>query len=245
MELIILGSSHGVPTPDRFCSCTLLKCGSSHYLIDAGAPIADLLIRYGIPYEAIRAVFLTHCHHDHTIGMLDFVNLASWYFTRTDFDAYYPEEDCITRLKQYLFPEPMGDALDRMRFHTYAPGVIYQDENITVTAIPTNHMEGRHPSYAFMVEGEGQRIIFTGDLHGSTPDDFPLPAISEPSDLVICELAHFHVCDVLPYLRKCQTRKLLFNHYNENWVNEIMQLRDEKTLPYPVDLLTDGDRILL
>ncbi len=56
MKLLFLGTGHGVPTVDRFFSATLLECGGQYYLIDAGAPIAELFVRYGISYEKLRAV---------------------------------------------------------------------------------------------------------------------------------------------------------------------------------------------
>lgn len=243
MELLVFGSGHGVPTADRFCSATLLKCGGSYYLVDAGGPVANLLIRNGIPFAQLRAVFLTHRHSDHTVGMAHLVDLASWYFKESSFDSYYPDRGSADGLRQFIIS--MNDSLDeeRLRLHTYEAGVIYSDENITVTAIPTEHMEGKHPSYAFVIDGDGQRVIFTGDLHGGDPYDFPRIAMEAPSDAIICELAHFHVADVLPYIRKCNTRRFFFNHYNENWTDEIVQLQESGELPYPVAMLRDGDKI--
>ena len=75
MKITFLGTSHGVPLASRYCSSTLVECGDNAYLIDGGAPVADLLIRYGIPYEKLRGVFVTHMHSDHTFGLL---HLCSW-----------------------------------------------------------------------------------------------------------------------------------------------------------------------
>ena len=60
MKITFLGTSHGVPSPTRYCSATLLEVEDRAYLIDAGAPVADLLIRRGVPFEKLRAVFTTH-----------------------------------------------------------------------------------------------------------------------------------------------------------------------------------------
>ena len=80
MELLVLGAGHGVPEPDRFLSSTLLRCGGVYYMIDAGAPVSQLLPRYGIKYSDLRAVFLTHRHGDHTAGVPQLLELSSWYF---------------------------------------------------------------------------------------------------------------------------------------------------------------------
>ena len=43
MKITFLGTSHGVPAKDRFCSSIMLESGGSFYFIDAGAPVMDLL----------------------------------------------------------------------------------------------------------------------------------------------------------------------------------------------------------
>lgn len=105
-------------------------------------------------------------------------------------------------------------------------------------------MGERHPSYAFVIDGEGKRVIFTGDLHGDDPVDFPKIAMEEPSDAIICELAHFSIGKVLPYLEKCDTKKVLFNHYNNTWsLDDLREITTNNPLSYPVEVLHDGDRI--
>ena len=66
MKIITLGTSHGDPTVTRFNSSTLFRTGTADYLIDAGSPVNALMIRRNIPLSALRAVFITHQHEDHT-----------------------------------------------------------------------------------------------------------------------------------------------------------------------------------
>jgi pyruvate/oxaloacetate carboxyltransferase len=47
MKLTFLGTSCGVPQKDRYCSSCMIECGDGVYLIDVGAPVAELLRRYG------------------------------------------------------------------------------------------------------------------------------------------------------------------------------------------------------
>ena len=92
MKITFLGTSHGVPGADRYCSSALVECGDNAYLIDGGAPVADLLIRYGVPYEKLKAVFTTHIHSDHTIGLLHLMSLSSWKFKESSYDLYLTEQ---------------------------------------------------------------------------------------------------------------------------------------------------------
>lgn len=246
MELIALGTGRGSPAADRFCTANLIRCNDSYYLFDAGAPVADLLLRYGIPVEKLKAAFLSHRHCDHVIGMVHLLVLCDWRYKEAELDAYYPEESAVAALRHFIACSDGPIDEGRLRLHTYGPGVVYEDGNLKVTAIATNHMNGEHPSYAFMVEGEGKRVIIAGDLHHQDPSDFPEIAQTEQSDLVICELAHFQLDALMPYLETCQCKKFCFNHYKEPWaVEQIRKLIEDDILPFPVHMLRDGDRITL
>ena len=242
MKLTFFGTSHGVPAPDRFCTATLLECGGRAYLIDAGAPVADLLIRYGIPFEKLRAVFLTHMHLDHTSGLTQLCSLGNWYFTNSSWDIFLPEDEGIEAFRRLLLAGDKSLDETRIRFCRTAPGRIFSDEHIRVTAIPTLHMAAGFPSFAYQVEGEGKRLIFTGDLHGPDASDFPAAAELEPSDAVICEMAHFGPEAVFPHVKKCPTRHFFFHHVWHDYESSMAAIRAlDGTLPFPVTAVSDGD----
>ena len=69
MKLTFLGTSCGVPQKDRYCSSCMIECGDGTYLIDAGAPVAELLRKYGKTPVDLNAVFITHMHGDHLDGL--------------------------------------------------------------------------------------------------------------------------------------------------------------------------------
>lgn len=102
MELLVLGAGHGVPEPDRFLSSTLLRCGDAYYIIDAGAPVSQLLVRYDVAYSDIRAVFLTHCHGDHIGDVPQLLAFASWYYGNSRFNVYYPDKFVADKVLTYV-----------------------------------------------------------------------------------------------------------------------------------------------
>ena len=97
MELRILGAGYGFPG-----ICTMLACGGSLYLIDAGIPVAEWMHREGISFDALRAVFLTHRHGDHTVGLANLAHLTNGGYKKTPLEIWCPEECCLTGLKAYL-----------------------------------------------------------------------------------------------------------------------------------------------
>lgn len=215
MKITFLGTSHGVPAADRWCSASLIEAGDGLYLIDAGGPVIDLLLRAGVDLRRVKALFTTHMHGDHVNGVLAFADLINWYFKEAQADIYLTEPRGIALFTE-LIEQMESEKLDaaRVRFRLMTPELVYQDENLRLTPVPTRHLAalGR-PSYAYLVEAEGRSVLFTGDLSGGLREkDFPAPALERDLDAVICEMAHFDVPDVLPWLERCRAGQVLFNH---------------------------------
>ena len=53
MKITFLGTSHGVPAADRYCSSTMLEINGARYFIDAGAPLIDILLRRGVDLNKV------------------------------------------------------------------------------------------------------------------------------------------------------------------------------------------------
>lgn len=249
MKITFLGCSHGVPEIDRFCSCTMIETGGKIYFIDAGAPMADLMIRNGRKFENVKAVFTTHAHGDHINGIIGFTNLANWYFTNTSLDIFMTEEKPTKAIIEYL------EALDahkidseRLRFKVIEEGFVYEDENIKVTSFTTGHLnrkEGHRPSFGYIVEADGKRVVFSGDLSiHLKDDDFPKVALEEEVDLLICEMAHFGVDKISPYLDRCKAKEVWFNHVGYFSTFEEIEALNGK-YKFPVKIAHDGDEIIL
>ena len=246
MKITFLGTSHGVPAAERFCSCTMVEVNGSIYFIDAGAPVVDILLRRGVDLNAIKAVFTTHIHGDHTDGLLNMADLFNWYFKTTSLDIYMTEQRGIDLFKALVSAVEGGDAVDeaRLRFKLMTQGTVYDDGNIRLTPIPTQHMAVRNrPSYAYLIEAEGKKVIFSGDLsYHLEKGDFPAYALEHDVDLMVCEMAHFGVEQVRPFLEKCRAKTLLFNHvYPLHKLDEINALNG--AFGYAIRTVDDGDEV--
>ena len=249
MKIRFLGCGHGVPEVDRFCSCAVIEVGESLYLIDAGAPAADLLTRYGYNFNNLRAFFNTHSHSDHLTGVISLVDLIHWYHKKASLDLYLPEEapkNAIINYISSLYDTP--PATDRLHFHVFDESFVYQDENIKVSAFPTMHLKraaSARPAYGFVIEADRKRVVFSGDLSNRlTHQDFPKIALEEEVDLLICEMAHFNISDITPYLEKCKAKEIWFNHIGYTEPVENIAALDGK-FGYSVKIAHDGDLIEL
>lgn len=68
-ELVILGTSSQVPTRERAHHGALLRWDGHGLLLDPGEGTQRQLTYAGIPASRITAVFITHAHGDHCLGL--------------------------------------------------------------------------------------------------------------------------------------------------------------------------------
>lgn len=223
MKITFLGTSHGITEKNQFCSSALISTGGRHYLVDAGAPVLTLLKNHDIPPEDVAGVFITHSHHDHYLGLVTLTQQINEFpqFKDVRFPVYVPDAEDYHRMFQFLFGDPAFHG--RLEYLVYggltAPhgdrarrvsAVIFDDGNLKVTAIPVDHYQNAH---AFLLEAEGKRVVFTGDLASDMPD-YPSVITETDVDVVVTEGAHtaLNKPEVMELLKSSRTRTLVISH---------------------------------
>lgn len=238
MRIVFFGSSHGVPEANRRCSCTMIEVGENRYFIDMGTAAIEQLRTRSIPVESVKAITVTHMHGDHTDGLVSFVDLCNWYFKKANPIFVLPEPIDRTKNALSAWLECLGQTMRDFDFRPVQEGVCYQDEVIKITAFKTQHTD---MSFAFLVEAENKRVLFSGDLSMRGPTaDFPVSVFEKPVDLAVCECAHFSAKAYLPIFKDCENLKALcFNHYGDCFMGSIFEVR--KALDnIPVYIAEDG-----
>lgn len=240
MKIIFAGTSHGIPEKDRFCSATFLGTGGGWYIIDAGAPISPLLLRYGIAHRDVRAVFITHPHADHLEGLPEFCTQIGWYYLDAAPDIFLPDQaiaDMLMRWENVVLAD--GEA-EKLKLHVYRDGPVFRDGALELSAVPTRHMPNAH---AFQIRAEGRSLLFSGDMSVNYPE-FPEIAGDAHWDLAVCECAHnTGFTDVFPTLAKVDTAHLVVNHVNPKKLGETEARARE--LPFPLTVAFDGMTLTL
>lgn len=243
MRITFLGTSHGVPEPNRRCSSTLIEVGGRYYIIDMGTQAIELLIGKNIAPEAIEAIFITHMHGDHSNGLISFLDLCSWKFKTASPVLYIPKDPEGVREAMRAWISCNGVAMRDFDFREVKAGLIFDDGNIRIFAYRTKHTDY---SYAYLMEAEGKRVFFSGDFCVDGPvHDFPTEVLDEPLDLAICESAHFDATDYLPIFEGNENLKqLYFTHYYDRRLASVVEMTAR--LPdIPVRRALDGMEIVL
>lgn len=213
MKVTILGSSHGVPEAGRKCTCILVQTGESAYFVDMGSSGIDPLRKRHIPIEAVKGIFITHMHGDHINGLVEFADLITWYFRDADPVICLPDPEAGKVIRDWL-EVTLNGCQRELRYLQTQAGPVYDDGILKVSAIPTRHCKN---SFAYLLEAEGKRLLFTGDLR-SPGEDFPVSALEQPLDLVVCEAAHFEATDYLPIFTQHAVRQICITHYSHRFL---------------------------
>ncbi len=242
MKITFLGTGHGIGTPDRACSATLIETGGSLYLIDGGVDLSPRIQAAGYSPARLKAIFTTHAHGDHISGIYGLVDLFNWCtaLLKCELDVFFTEVGVTRATEMLVNSTTRPHDSKRLRMRTAAEGVVYTDSNVRVSYFPTQHMAwaGR-PSFGILVECEGKRLYFSGDLSdGLSGHDFPALVTMIPTDLCVMELAHIGLENIDNFLPRIQTVRLAFNHvYPTSRYQQIDALKGK----YKYEVLTPKD----
>jgi len=241
MKVFFLGTSHGIAEKGRFRTSMLLETNEASYIIDLGAPIGTLMKNYGLTFKKVRAAFITHMHGDHASNISEYVDWCN--FVDGNKSLYLPEKDDIRYVEDWIYAMHSEELYSKGNciLKNVELGEFYNDGNIKVTSIETHHLK-RGKSFAYVVEGEGKRILFTGDLQDSFAD-FPIIAEEEAFDAVICVLTHFDVGEALFRLNNSKTKRIIFNHVRDDKM-EMLKNSSEK-VEFDYHIANDGDMIVI
>lgn len=178
-HVVLLGTGTPNADPERSGSAVAIVVNGVSYLVDAGPGIvrrAAAAAAKGISAlepPRLERVFLTHLHSDHTVGLPDLM-LTPWVLERDrPLDVFGPTgtEQMITHLlaaydadirRRIDGLQPQNATGWRAVAHIVAPGVVFQDTNVTVIAIPVPH-EDWPEAFAYRFETADRVIVISGD----------------------------------------------------------------------------------
>ena len=236
VKIKYLGTCSGTEPMKDMHHCSLIfEVGDSIYWFDAGENCAHTAYTSGVDVLKTRALFISHAHSDHVCGLPAllalFKKLINRYKTplahNNTIEVFMTEPALFDAAATLCNGGATPERVPRLHFdanvHELFDGVVYEDENVRVSAIHNTHLKedgsaGWH-AYSFLIEAEGKRIVFSGDVGKPYELD---GLLADGCDLLIMETGHHKVKDVCEYAISRGVGVLRFNHHGR----EILEDRD-------------------
>ncbi len=178
-QVVILGTGTPRPDPDRSGPAVAIVVNGKAYLVDFGPGVvrrAALAERNGIKAlnpRNLTTAFCTHLHSDHTAGLSDLYLTPAVIRRNGPLQLYGPPglaimanhikaayaKDYDVRIHGLEQGKPVGYELE---VHEFKPGVVYKDQNVTVTAFPVSHGSWDY-AYGYRFDTADRSIVISGD----------------------------------------------------------------------------------
>jgi ribonuclease Z len=177
IKVTLLGTGNPRPVMSRFGPSILVEAGKEKLVFDCGRGATQRLYQLNIPFSEITALFLTHLHSDHTVGIPD-LWLTGWVMGRTTpLPVWGPEgtKAMMDHLQQaYAFDIHIRRDVDtklpgagaEVIARDIEEGVVYNSGGVKVTAFLVDHGEIK-PAFGYRVDYGGHSVTLSGDTRPS------------------------------------------------------------------------------
>jgi ribonuclease Z len=197
LKVTLLGTGSPIPVEERFGPSILVEAGPEKLLIDCGRGASLRLWQLHIPLGAVTAVFLTHLHSDHIVGIPD-LWLTGWlpppFGHRTHaFQIWGPvgTNEMMANLQKAFATDirfRMADGIPEQGIavaaQDIAQGPVYEKNGVKVTAFEVDHATAK-PAFGYRIDYRGHSVVLSGDTRPTEN----LIRFSKDVDLLIHEVA--------------------------------------------------------
>jgi ribonuclease Z len=159
MSIQLIGTSAGMPSPERGMPCIFLSWKGFPFLWDMGEGSQRELMRHRLGFGSIRHVFITHLHMDHFLGLygyLETMRLLGLYGYPEGHASPIEKGDTFSIFAPKGFEDIMSRKSDFIKVKTIKEGVLLKGGDFTISAFKVKH---RQDSYGFLFE-ENERVRF-------------------------------------------------------------------------------------
>ena len=177
LQVTLVGTGDPLPRIDRFGPATLVVSGEHTLLFDVGRGTLQRLRQVGVSTGSLDAIFLTHLHSDHVVGLVD-LWLSGWVVNARDrpLKLYGPvgTRAMVEHLAQaFAFDIDMrvNEARRnregaRIEVVEIGPGTVWEQDGVVVQAFAVDHGPVA-PAFGFRVDHGGHAVALSGDTRFS------------------------------------------------------------------------------
>jgi ribonuclease Z len=250
-KVTLLGTGTPIPDLDRFGPSTLVEAGNKKLLFDAGRGATIRLRQINVSMVGIMskidALFLTHYHSDHTLGIPD-LWLTGWLGNSrkepfrligpvgakslmANLESAYALDIKIRLEDEKLPPEGIATVVEEFE----KDGVVYDRDGVKVIAFTVDHGAAIKPAVGYRIEYKGHAVVISGD----TRYDQNVIKYSTGVDLLIHE-----VCIARPeLLSNPYIQRVIAHHTTPREAGQVFSLAKPKLAVYSHIVFLGGSAV--
>jgi ribonuclease Z len=199
IKVTLLGTGAPVPSIERFGPSILVEAGGQKLLFDCGRGASQRLWQLKIPLGQVDALFITHLHSDHVVGIPD-LWLTGWIpaaYGRRAKPFHVLGPDGTKHMMENLVKAFSWDVNTRTKEDNkidsgalvipadIKEGFTWEKNGVKVTPFTVRHAEFIDSALGYRVDYGGRSVILSGDTRYSEN----LIKYAKGADVVIHEVA--------------------------------------------------------
>ncbi len=172
-KLVLLGTAAGpVPGRSRQMTSHVMLSNGAAYVLDCGMGVTNQYARTGIPFSALKSIFITHHHADHNIEYGPLLIVGWIQGLPLDIRAFGPPplqqmtDDFMRAYKQtvdFWAEDFHMQPLTKVEVKEISgAGPVMQDDNVKVSSIVVQHPPVK-PALGYRFDFKDRSIAFSGD----------------------------------------------------------------------------------
>ena len=151
LKITFLGTSGSSPTVERSMPAIAVQYDGNNMLWDVGECTQRQMMKHGVGYGSIDAVFISHSHLDHYLGLFGLLETLNLNHTKKKIDVF-GFEDFSWIEQKYAF----------VKFTKIKKAKLYSGKNYSVSAFPVKHCKG---AYGFVFQEDDHIKFYEKKAH--------------------------------------------------------------------------------
>jgi ribonuclease Z len=256
-ELIIIGTSSGKTSLDRFHSSFLISTSNYNLLIDAGDGISKALLTQHVNYDVIDGILFSHLHPDHYTGLATLIVQMKMIERKKTLDIYINSEleDVIRNflIQSYLYPDRIGFEIKYHPLNNNVKFKINDDisfiprQNSHLISVPKleNYKSRSYSSSSFLLSVDDKNIHYSSDI--GEKNDLQLFK-DKTFDCLISEVTHINPEDIITAFDNSDLPKqIILTHFSDDDIISLQKfiLELPESLKKKIIIASDGLKIKL
>lgn len=155
-EVTILGSGAAVPTLRRNPTSQYVVCNDRHILIDCGEGTQMQIRNYGIRFQRLTHILISHLHGDHFFGLVGLLSTMHLVGRDKGITVYGPKElESIIKSQLEIGGAKLDFDLQFVATDSKIPQLIFEDKLIEIHSFPLKH---RIPTTGFLIREKAKEF---------------------------------------------------------------------------------------